>query len=173
MPNETEQDFAQKQQQEEHHAKPLTEWMIRDITHERSRNWYIIASVIVVLLLVYSIFTSNFLFALIIIMTVVVYYIQIVRPPEAVPFAIYDDGIEIGHRFIKWKEISKFWILYDPPEVKKIYFAFKSAVRPFLSVPLENQNPIELRKILTKHLQEDLSQEEEPASEQWEKMLKL
>ncbi|HLC99406.1 MAG TPA: hypothetical protein VJC11_00400 [Patescibacteria group bacterium] len=173
MNNETEQPKQEGSLNEEPRTPPLAEWAIQDVVHNRSRRWYMAAIAIFALALLYAIMTSNFLFALIIIMTAVIYYIQIVRPPETTAFAIYNDGIALAHRFTKWKEIKNFWILYDPPEVKKLYFSFKSPLRPFLSIPLDSQNPIALRKLLVGHLEEDLAQEEEPASEQWEKILKL
>lgn len=158
----------------ESQSKPLAEWSFPEfVKYERTRGWYIIAGVIIAAGLVYSVWTANFPFALIILMVVVVYYMHFVRTPEEVQFAIFDNGLQVGHRFIKWRELKKFWILYDPPEVKKLYFSYKSSIRPYLSIPLDKQNPIELRKMLSKCLEEDLEQEEEPASEQWGKILKL
>ena len=158
----------------ESQSKPLAEWSFPEfIKYDRSRNWYIIAGIIIAASLVYSVWTANFPFALIILMVVVVYYMHFVRTPEEVQFAIFDNGLQVGHRIIKWRELKNFWILYDPPEVKKLYFSFKSSIRPYLSIPLAKQNPVELRKTLAKYLEEDLEQEEEPASEQWGKILKL
>ena len=73
------------------------------VKYDRSRNWYIIAGVIIAAGLVYSVWTANFPFALIILMVVVVYYMHFVRTPEEVQFAIFDNGLQVGHRFIKWR----------------------------------------------------------------------
>lgn len=174
MPSQEQSSNTPTENSIENSKKPLAEWSFPEfVKYERTRGWYIIAGVIIAAGLVYSVWTANFPFALIILMVVVVYYMHFVRTPEEVQFAIFDNGLQVGHRFIKWRELKNFWILYDPPEVKKLYFSYKSTIRPYLSIPLEKQNPIELRKMLSKYLEEDLEQEEEPASEQWGKILKL
>lgn len=174
MPSQEQSSNTPVDNSTENLKKSLAEWSFPEfVKYERTRGWYIIAGVIIAAGLVYSVWTANFPFALIILMVVVVYYMHFVRTPEEVQFAIFDNGLQVGHRFIKWRELKKFWILYDPPEVKKLYFSYKSSIRPYLSIPLDKQNPIELRKMLSKCLEEDLEQEEEPASEQWGKILKL
>jgi hypothetical protein len=42
-----------------------------------------------------------------------------------------------------------------------------------MPIPLENQNPLDIRKLLTEYLEEDLDKEDEPISEGLSRWLKL
>ena len=124
-------------------------------------------------LLIWSLFTLNILFAFIIILFGVILYLQTKRPPVDVKFNIFEDGIEIGAKFYKYKEINNFWLVYEPPQVKNLYLHFKTKIKPVLSIPLEKQNPIRIRKLLLKYVDEDLDKDEESFSEILGRRLKI
>ncbi len=128
---------------------------------------------IIVLLLVYSLITINFLFAVIVIISAIVIIMRAKYEPGKVNFTIYEDGLGVDGRFYDYDLIDSFYILYKPPEIKNLYFEFKSLVRPRLNIPLENQNPLKIREALIKYLAEDLEKEEEPTSEVFRKVFKL
>ena len=156
------------------HGEALAEWTFPEyVQHERSKRWYVWAGVILALLLIYSIFTLNFLFAVIIILFVIILYAKAKNPPAEVKFKIFEDGIGIGSKFYKHKDVKNFWIIYEPPQVKTLYLNFKNKIRPVLAVPLEKQNPIRIRKILLDYVDEDLDKEEESFTEILGRRLKI
>jgi len=141
--------------------------------HKRSLGWYLSAIIIGGALLVYSVVTFNILFALIIILFIFISFLHSYQEPPVIKFEITEDGIRLGRKFFPYKELSKFWIVYDPPKVKNLYLDFKSFIKPTLSVPLLDQNPISIRKFLLENLEEDLEKEEEDLSDSIGKILKL
>jgi hypothetical protein len=86
---------------------------------------------------------------------------------------IREDGLEIGRNFYSYRDLNNFWIIYQPPEVKKIYVSFKSRIAAPLVISLENQNPLKIRKTLLEYLPEDLEKEEEPASDSLSRTFKI
>ena len=143
-------------------------------THERTRNWYIIAAVIGVLLLVYSVITSNFLFAGIIIIGTLVIILTDGKEPIKVRISLTDEGVEVGRKFYDYDEIKDFAIVYKPKMgVKNLYFEFKTVVKPRLSIPLLDRDPLVIRDKLLKYLQEDLERTDQPLSEGLAKLFKL
>ena len=82
------------------------------------------------------------------------------------------DGGSVDRDFFPWDELGRFWIVYQPPEVKKLFFRFKSSIRPIISVLLEKENPVSIRKTLLEYLAEDPNGEE-PASDQFSRVFKL
>jgi len=147
-------------------GKILASWRVPEFEkHQRSIIWYIGFGLLGTALLIYAFWTMNFLFALIIIIAAFVVYIQEKTEPRQVKFLISAKGIKIGKKFYPYKDINKFWILYNPPEVKKLYFTFNNMLSFRLMVPLKNQNPLKIRDILLQFLEEDLEKEEEPMSE--------
>jgi hypothetical protein len=170
------------------HGKTLIEWKFPEfIKPKRTKAWYFWAILIGGGLFIWAIITFNLLFALIILMSAIILLLHGKREPQELEFKITEDGFVIAsldwkerrgnpvvnERFYLYKKIKSFYIIYEPPQVKNLYFQFKSGLRPRLSIPLENQSPLKVRKILLKYLEEDLEKDSEPFSEQLGRILKL
>lgn len=140
--------------------------------YQRGKLWYAIAAVFFILFIVYSFAADNLLFALVLVLFIFVVLLAN-RRRHNVKFTITPDGIIIGNKSYLYRDIEKFWIIYQPPDVKKLFFSLKGALRLNLVVQLEKQNPVEIRKILLKYLLEDLSQEDEPLSDKISRAIKL
>lgn len=142
--------------------------------YNRTKTWYITASIVAALLLAYSFWTANFLFAVIIIITALVIIIHDGQEPAMVRFSITDEGVIIGRKFYDFDEIKNFSIVYKPKQgVKNLYFEFKNALKHRLSIPLQDMNPLPIRENLLKYLEEDLERTDQPSSEGIARMLKL
>jgi len=139
----------------------------------RSRRWYIVSALIALGLLVYAIWTFNFLFALIIVLTSLIIAADQLRGNKQTNFAITTNGITVDDHFYPYHEINNFWIIYQPPEAKYLYFDYKSKFRPKLMIPLENQNPVAIREFLLTYLFEDLAREHELFSDAVSRVLRL
>jgi len=148
------------------HGKTLISWEFADRPkYERGRLWYVLMIALGVGLLLYALFSANFLFALIIVMIALVLYVSTIFEPAQMRFAVTEDGVQIGGSFLPFREIDKFWFYYEPPEIKNLYLEFRSVVRPRLRIDLADQNPNQVREILAKFVKEDLEQVDEPLSE--------
>lgn len=157
------------------YGKVLFSWIVPEyVMHERSRIWYIVASIIALVFLIYSFFTANFLFAVIIIITALIVIIHDGQKPARVKISITDAGVLVGKKFYDYDEFKNFAIVdkshYD---VKNLYFEFKSAVRQRLSIPLENMNSGEVKKELLKRVTLDKERTDIPISEELARLLKL
>lgn len=142
--------------------------------HERTKIWYAAVILIGALLLFYSFYTANFLFAVIIIVAALVIIINDGRHPDLVDVILTTEGIMVGRKFYDYDEIKDFSIVYKPNlGVKNLYFEFKSAVRHRLSIPLDDMNPLPIRENLLKYLPEDLERTDQPTSEGLAKLFKL
>ena len=161
--------------EEKHYDKiePISWFFPEHEKYERSRRWYVIAAIITAGFFLYAALSANWLFALIIIMVVMVMFINHHRLPRQIEFIIDHEGVKIGEKQYQYNEIKIFWLVYNPPANKKIFFVFKSFIRPILSVPIDKENPINIRAFLRQHLAEDLEQEAEPFSEAMGRILKI
>ncbi len=152
----------------------------------RSKNWYIVAAILLLLMLLFCFFTikswrivflgaqSNFLFALILIMSAVLMYINEKRPPLMVNFKIGPEGVNIGQKFYNYSEFKNFCVLYRPKQsIKRLYLEFKNTAKMRLSIPLRRMEAATVREFLAQYLEEDFERENEPLSEQLTKLLKL
>lgn len=151
----------------------IFEWGFKEFNDSgRSRNWYVYSVLVVAALLVFSFFSANILFGLLVIIS----YLLILlfhRSQNEVSFRITQDGIAVNQRFYPYEDIKNFYIIYNPPEVKTLYFEPKSPVNPRIPVPLHDQNPVAIRDWLLKFVDENLDREFEPVSDQISRLLKL
>jgi hypothetical protein len=158
----------------QNHGKTLIKWHFPEFEQpNRSTFWYIVLFVIFAALLVSSVVTLNFLFAIIIVMVVVILFLHQRKDPIELEIKITEAGIEIGDKFYAYKDLDKFFIIYEPPEVSNLYIEFKSNLKPDLSIPLKEQNPITVRDMLIDFLVEDVDKEEEPIADFLTRWLKL
>ena len=122
---------------------------------DRSKTWYITASILVFLLLLSCFFTirnwtpvflayeSNFLFALIIIIAAAITITNENRPPKIVDIKLDPEGVTVGSRFYDYDVLRHFAVIYKPKQsIKTLYIEFKNAVRPRLSIPLRSLDPL-------------------------------
>ena len=160
---------------EENKNDSLINWSFPEIVlPERSRSWYIWAMLIGVAILLYSIFTANFLFGLIVILIAIVIISYHHKDVSEVEFAITENGVVIGDKFYIFKDFKHFYLVYEPDRhIKNLYFELKSSLRPRLTIPLQDVNPIKVRDILLEYMDEDTSQEAEPLSESISRRFKL
>ncbi len=141
--------------------------------HARGPIWYSVAFLVGLSLVLYAIVTRNFLFAIIVIMAGVIIALSTLREPQRIPFLVTTRGVALGSQFIAYKDLKSFWILYEPPHTKKLYVDFRSPITPHLAVPLEDQDPLELREALLQFIMEDPTQEDESLTELLGRVMKL
>ena len=155
-------------------GKQLSAWNFPEYEQrERSKLWWVLFTSLSVLMIIIALVSANFLFALIILLADVIVLALHFKQPLQVDLAIFENGLAVGDKFFPWKEFDSFWIIYEPPKIKNIFLHFKTALKPRLTIPLDKQNPLEIRKILLEYLDEDLAQENEPTSDALSRVLKL
>ena len=92
---------------------------------------------------------------------------------DEINIVITEDGVLLNDKFIEYEDFSAFYIIYYPPTIKNLYLQPKNSFKPVITISLEDQNPIIIRKILLQYLTEDLEKEEMPATESISHSLKL
>ena len=95
-------------------GQPIVEWDVDEYPqHIRSRLWYVLAGLVSVGLVIYSVATSNFLFAIIILMGSVLMLLSIFMKPARIPVVITSTGIIIGDLYYDYQAVKDFSIVYD------------------------------------------------------------
>ncbi len=154
-------------------AEVFFQWEIPEFTkHQRSLWWYMVVIIIGIGMIVYSIFTANFLFALIIILAAFIIFLKDYTSAGKLLFQITEDGIFLGNQFIGYDKLKNFYIIYDPPAVKKLFFRMKG-LYPTISIPLNDKNPLLIRKKLLEYLAEDIERKHQSLDDQLESIFKL
>jgi len=139
----------------------------------RSRAWNIVAFIILALLVVYAVYTANFLFAMILALCTFILVYQFFQKPRPIPVVIAEDGVIIDKKFYPYKILKDFYIIYEPPFSKYLYLEFKNQLRNKLPVPLEDINPLQVREALLNYLDENIEMNEEGGGEAFSRILRI
>lgn len=157
-----------------HYGKALLSWEVPEFEqYARGHWWYITAISIAAASVIYALYTKNFLFAFIIIILAVIIFLHHTSEPLNLRVAITELGILVNNKFYRFRDITSFWIIYEPPLTKNLYFQIDVSLQPPLSISLDKVDPLEVRRILLQHLAEDLEKKEEPLSDLLWRLLKL
>ncbi len=152
----------------------LMSWSVPEfVKHQRGGYWYLFAILAGLGILTYAVFTGNFFLIVITVLVVIILFVYHRQEPLMVNFAITEEGLAIGGKFYPYKEINKFWLVYEKGGIKTLFIDFKGIIRPHLDVPLMDQDPLTVRETLLKYLAEDLDQETEPLLDSLGRFLKL
>lgn len=150
------------------------EWWVKEYEqYERSRRWYVVMFALAGFCVLYGLFTSNYLFALIIILLGIIIYLHELQVPLMVYFAITENGVILGKKFYRFSELKDFYILYNPPVIKKLFFSLNNTVKYRLVVPLLDIDPRPVRAYLGRFVSENTAIEDESTIDKLARALKI
>jgi len=82
------------------------------------------------------------------------------REPKKVIYTLNNNGIVVDRVLFPYQNILAFWINYLPPDIKTLNFETTAYINRYVSIQLNDQNPLEVREYLLQYLVEDLDQGE-------------
>jgi len=151
----------------------LMTWKTPAYAHyERGAWWYVILGLSAGGLLVTAFWTDNFLLAVLVIMAAVVLVIQGSVHPSVVDVEIGSAGIRVGENFFAYRSLDNFWIVYDPP-LKSLHLTVPRSLLGMVHVPIDDQDPNQIREHLKKFVREDLTKDSEPILESISRILRI
>jgi hypothetical protein len=150
------------------------QWIIKEYSqYERGRTWYLVVGIIAAILLAYAIITGNNSFAVIIVLFGVILYLQNNQTPLEINVAFADAGVVVGKKFYRYSEFDRFWIVYNPGDIKALYLMVNGTLKNRITVPLQDNDPRPIRRFLSQFILEQTGQEEEPLSDKLTRALKI
>ncbi len=155
------------------HGTTLLSWTFPEHEqHARGRAWYIATTVIAIALLIYAFATKNFLFAVLVVMIAVVFYLRDVQSPKELTCELMEKGVAIDGRFTSYADYHDFWIVKEDDVPPKLHLHHRG-IRPRFGIPLAGVDPAKVREVLRSHLSENDEEHEESASDAIGRALKL
>jgi len=129
--------------------KAVFQWIAPEyIRHEKSKNWYFGATLVLVATILLAYYTANWSMALAVLVFAGVYlFTHQYHPPKDVHVVISDLGIRMGHMFFFYSDIKAFWIIYKP-DWKTLNLRVSKHWFSEISIHLNGMDPVEIRKYL-------------------------
>jgi hypothetical protein len=129
--------------------KAVFQWIAPEyIRHEKSKNWYFGATLVLVATILLAYYTANWSMALAVLVFAGVYlFTHQYHPPKDVHVVISDLGIRMGHMFFFYSDIKAFWIIYKP-DWKTLNLRVSKHWFSEISIHLNGMDPVEIRHYL-------------------------
>jgi hypothetical protein len=124
-------------------------------TFERDRKWYLYISAILIAIVAYAIFTNSLVMAITFILIGVVGYIYIEKDPRILDFMITKNGVVAGREIYDFDNLKSFWVFYEEDGLRVISLHTESYLAPYIHIPIHDQNPVEIRRILLQYIPEE------------------
>lgn len=141
--------------------------------HPRNSRWYLWMGLIAIAFFAYALFTANYLFAFIVILSAIILVLAGNEAPRRGLVQIGHNGIVYDGTFYLFEKIQDFALVYQPPELKILYIQPKNALKPRLRIELDDQDPIALRNHLKTYVDENTALRGEHYSDIFARLLKL
>lgn len=121
---------------------------------ERDKKRLSYATLILLVIIVYATFTDNPIMAIVFVLIGIVAYLYMGQAPRTLDFSITSKGIAADNQIYEFSDLRSFWIFYDPRYKKVISLHTKSLLLPFAHIPIEDEDPVAIRRILIKYIPE-------------------
>ena len=142
------------------------QWRIKEPQFApKSREWLWALGIFAVAIIIFSILFKNYLFIVIVGLAAFIIYVLKGKEADFLNFRLDDDGLHIENKFYPYENFESFWIfpaqLDDwPAHVEREFvFRYKKHFMPLLIIPFHHNDESQIRKILSKYLEENEEKE--------------
>lgn len=122
---------------------------------DRDRKWYLYISAILIAVVAYAVFTNSLIMAITFILIGVVGYIYINKEPRVLDFMVTQDGVVAGREIYDFDNLKSFWVFYGEDDLRVISLHTGSFLAPYIHIPIGDQDPSEIRRILLDYIPEE------------------
>ncbi len=137
------------------HNKLLLSWKAPDfIPYKKSKKWFLMAGIIVLMLIAYAIYTNSATMVIVFVVLAGVYYLTHSQEPKIIEIKITELGIFADKAFYPYNMINSFWVVYHPPFVHSLYLKLSNKTLSKVVIQLDSQNPVDVKKALAKEIPE-------------------
>jgi hypothetical protein len=127
---------------------------------QRSRAWYITAAVFFGIIVAINVVLQLYMSAIVVVLLGLLLFTTASRKKTPIQVHFFAQGLELQEKMYPWSEFEKFWILYEPPTLKRLFFKRRGKILSELVIELANENPLKIRDLLLPLLPEDQTKEE-------------
>ncbi|MBM3255929.1 MAG: hypothetical protein FJZ04_00445 [Candidatus Moranbacteria bacterium] len=139
--------------------------------YKKSKGWFFAGGIIFFLLVGYFTYSKQLITALTFLLLGLTIYLFSFKKPREIDCVITYQSISVDDTIYPFKELISFWTFYEPPDFKVISLKHKKPYLPYIQIPLGNEDPMKIRRVLLKYLPEE--EQEEPFSDRLARIIRF
>jgi hypothetical protein len=129
-------------------------WVYEPEHRLRNADWFWVLGIIATAGAVVAILLSNFLFALVIVLSAFLVGVMAMRPPITVHYAVSARGVHLNERFYPFQSLDSYFF-DDAESVPKLRLKSKHSFAPLLSIPVPNEYMHDVERFVAARLPEE------------------
>jgi hypothetical protein len=142
-------------------ADDFLEWQVKEFIYRpKTIKWFVLLTLAIVMIELYFLWTKSFFAFATFLLIFFVILLYSVKKPDNLSVRLDYKGVRINNKLYKFDDLQSFWIFYNPPGIKKIFFKRKGIISQSINISIGEQDPAALRSFLLDYLSE--VEEEEP-----------
>ena len=118
------------------------------------KRFYTFSTIFLVLLVTYALYSNSPIMAITFILIGIVGYLHLQKEPRIINFSLTIEGVVANQEIYEFENLKSFWIFYDPPQEKILSLRSRSTFTPFIHIPIGNEDPVKIRRILIDYIPE-------------------
>ncbi|TSA46518.1 hypothetical protein D4R52_00375 [bacterium] len=137
-------------------------WDAAEFLHyPKSITWFVFLGAVGVVLVGFFLYQRDYLTATMFFLFFLILFYFSEAKPKILHIRLTQSAVKLNQVSIPYSRIKKFWIAYAPPDVKTLNFETAAYLNRYITIQLENENPVKIREFLLQHIPEDLEQDEQ------------
>jgi len=145
------------------HASPeeiLKSWETEEFSYyEKTRAWFLVGGIFFFILVGYFTITGQIITAVTFLLLGLTVYIFSLKKPRTINCSITYQNVIVDNVRYLFSDLESFWIFYEPPDFKIISLKHKKPYLPYIQIPLGEEDPMEIRRIMQEFLTEEEQEE--------------
>ncbi|MFH0770678.1 MAG: hypothetical protein V1926_04865 [Candidatus Peregrinibacteria bacterium] len=139
---------------------PILQWTapIRSAP-KRTKLWYVVMSIVFLLMLIFSVYTSAWTFTVVLILGTITYALVHRAGPVEKTIAILQEGVLFERDFTPWQQCTAFWILKYREHIE-LHIERKNRLKGDIQIQTGDRDPFRIREVLSAFLTEDFDRHE-------------
>jgi len=136
-------------------------WTAPEFVHyPKSRGWFLILGIAGLALIAYFLVQKDFLTSMMFVLLLAMAFLFARARPRQITITLTPRGVKLNDTLLAYQQIKTFWIVYEPPHIKTLNFETSAYLNRFLTLQLEDMDPVQVRDFLLEYLSEDLDRQE-------------
>jgi len=134
--------------------EPIIEWNAPEhYYYKRSPDWYWSVGIVAITGAVLACIFGNVIFGILILAAALALSLHAASVPRTIRYQINDRGLVVDGTLYPFLNLHSFWIDHLHPE-PKILLKSQKFFMPFISIPIDEVNPENVRSVLLRYIAE-------------------
>jgi len=123
---------------------------------EKTLTWFIVLGIIVLVIAIVSLIQHDFFFAVFAVLAGILVAVFARRRPQVLEFKVGADGVTVGDKLsLPLEEFRAFAIYSRPGHLNELVMKRRTAVNPYLRIPIDAELAEKARRFLKERLDEE------------------